>query len=317
MISGYKTVDQIVLEYYSPIIVINKVMGLSTISANGDTINIRTLLQVGYSSLLLVFCVLELGYWVTYLDTQHTIVNVTLIYHLFAEIIISCVCLVNTMVFYDTAYKNIRSWGKTEQILLQLGIKSKSIKTMMIYFGIYYCVLLPGSVVIDYRLLFGDRQERYLPYPHWLFLMGHVCYNKFAVVDNVYLLLVMLDRFSLLNATMRGMHCVSSAQVRLVNEAHDRLYNILARHWTPHCLVYLGQVIMCAGLITSYMYVITSMVIDGQFDVQLLAHCCCWVVYSITIILLLVLTNTAVCSQVISSLYLSQETLKRTSSKLK
>lgn len=303
-----KSVGQLVFDYYQPINVINKFLGLGAITIKGDTNTRRSTCQIIYTCMILSLFVTELGYVLTYLDTvqdtENTIINLTLLFHLIAENIVSCICLINSLAFSNTGYGNVYCWAKSEQIMVQLGIQSETIKhTMTLYFVIGYGIILPGIFLLDYKMLFAGDEEKYISFRLWLFLLGHVFYNKFMVLHNTFSLQMIKDRFMLLSDAMRDLHRVAVSlplveRVRLVKQAHDNLYGILAHHWTPQSLVSLGVLGICAVLITSYMYTITSMVIDGHYNGFLLAHCSYWVLYSVAVILLLVLNNADVCTQV-------------------
>lgn len=303
-----KSVGQVVLEYYQPLNVLSKFLGVGTITIKGDTISNRSIYQVIYTSIILLLFLTELGFLLTYLDsvqgTENTIINLTHFFHLIAENTVSCICLINSLAFSDTGFRNVHCWAKSEQIMLRLGIQSESIKHILtLYSVISYGIILPGIFLLDYKLLLADDQEKYISYRLWLFLLGHVFYNNFMVLHNILTLQFIKDRFRLLNNAMRNLHQVAKTlplveRVKLVKQAHDNLYGILAHHWTPQSLVSLGELGICAVLITSYMYTITSMVIDGHYDYSLFAHCSYWVLYSVTMVLLLVQNHSAVCIQV-------------------
>lgn len=307
--NNLKSVGQLVSDSYQPINTINQYLGVGIISIKGDTITPRSIYQDVYTTMMLILFLAELGYLLTNLDNiqenENIIIKLTHLFHLFAENAVSCICLINCLVYNKTEFKNILSWAKSEQILFKLGIQTGSIRNILQGYLVIACgVILPGIFLLDYKILFQDEQEKYISYRLWLFLLGHVFYNNFMVLHNTFVLKIIKDRFIMLNDTMRDLHRVAMdltlpQRVKLVKESHDYLYSMLAYHWTPHSLVNLGELIICAVLITSYMYTIISMVIDGHYNGFLLAHCCSWVLYSGTMVLVLVISNSDVCSQVL------------------
>lgn len=324
---------KIMLDFIRPYIVFLNVLGCSPFIIRRQTLReIRaSRFQTGYSIFILTLFIFEHLYLIIYnevmLQTHFDIVNLTHLFHLFSENIISCLSIFNSIILSKTGFDNVQSAMRAEQLMCTLGLFEDSSKACQInilnYFFSYFS-FVQAIFMADYYFLFKINNRDYFTFRSWIFLVIHVSYNVFSLVREFLSLKLISQRFSLLNRAMKELNNINvqnilteinvlntqkgipnltlKERVRMIKEAHDRYYRILAKGWSAANQLALLEIVTCGILITSYMYTVIGMVIDEQYDYPLLLHCCLWTVYGTLVIILLVLTNAGVCYQVTQSL---------------
>ncbi|KAG8270597.1 gustatory receptor [Homalodisca vitripennis] len=319
--TSYNIIKLKLLDSSWPFNIVAQLLGVSALTVGKKTFSTISIYQQAYVAFILAFFLVEIAYIVIYheivLATEFNIVNLTQIFNLFAESIVSCISLMNTVIFTKTSYENLSTFIRVEQIMYLLGIKDdfKYRKQGSIALLIIFYFILSGVFTIDYYFLFLDNTESTLSFHSWICLLIHIFFNAFLLLQIVFTLQMMRVNFGRLNHLMKDLNGINvlsevyttnatrkvnvalKERVRMIKEAHDRLYRVCAKGWTAQNIITLMEIVTSGILVTSYMYIIIGMIIDEHYNFCLLLHCCCWTLYRSTIILLLVLANDNVCTK--------------------
>lgn len=258
--NSLKQVRLKILAHMRPFNLISNILGMNPISIKDDEVVPHSRGAVAYQSFLLALVLIELFVGIIYLEViqgtnEYNIVNLSELFHLFAENIVSCVCLVNAILLTEMASENFNSTIRVHQLMSLLGIeydyegqRSMGIRLLLLIYG----VILPLLFGSDYYLLFYSNKETYYSFSSWVLTVFHVSFNAYALFYLVLVLQIMKTRFKLLNDAMRDINKISvkniisevhfinaenskmfalplKDHVRMIKEAHDRLYRICAK----------------------------------------------------------------------------------------
>lgn len=325
---GVKNIRQRVIEHIRAFNTLSQMLGISPMSLKTETVKQHSIYQIIYVGIILSLFLFELVYIVIYQEivrgSNYSITNLTHIFNLLAENIISCVCLIHSVVFSKMACENFQSCLRVLNIFSKLDFELDCMSTRrssMLCLVIACGVIFPAGFALDYYLLFSDSNKNYISFKSWLFVVIHVCYNAFALLFLVFSLNILRVWFMVLNSAMKDLNSISKQnlvsemqvlglqktktavlplieRVLMMKEAHDRLYRVCAKGWISQNQVALLEIVTSGILITSYLYLLIGMVIDDQLDSTLMFYCSYWILYRVIIIVILVIFYDGVCKQV-------------------
>lgn len=323
-----KNIRQRVIEQIRTFNTLSQMLGISPMSLKAETVKPHSIYQIIYVCIILSMFLFELVYIVIYQEivsgSKYSITNLTHIFNLLAENIISCVCLIHSVVFSTMAHENFQSCLSVLNIFGKLDFELDSVSTRRsstLCLVIAYGVILQAGFTLDYYLLFSDSNKMYISFKSWIFVVIHVCYNTFALLFLVFSLNILRVWFMVLNSAMKDLSSISKQnfvsemnvlglqkiktavlplmeRVLMMKEAHDRLYHVCTKGWISQNQVALLEIVTSGILITSYLYLLIGMVIDDQIDSTLMFFCSYWILYRVVIIVILVISYDGVCKQV-------------------
>lgn len=328
-----KTRPKRVIQRIWPFNTLSVIFGISPLTLKFEAAKPHSIFQIIYVGIILLLFLFELVYVVIYqeivMGSTYSIMNLTHLFNLFAENIISCTCVIHSVVFSKMACENFQSCTRVLNIFSQLNLEldfKSTRRNSILYLVITYGLIFQAGFALDYYLLFGDSDKKYISFQSWVFFVIHICYNAFALLFLVFSLQVLKVRFMVLNSAMKDLNCIGeqnlvsemhvlgrrkskraelpvTEKVMMMKEAHDRLYHVCAKGWISQNQFALCEIVTSGILITSYLYLLIGMMIDDQLDSKLMFYCSYWILYRFLIITILVISYDGVCKQVRFFLY--------------